>query len=116
MNKEFFSIVFTIVIVAAVLSVWLVGRQNGWFIHKSANDFEICRNEAGDTLCFNCKNFGYGITGISMRQYNDDILHVELNIHRENQSIMEVSLDTVNVRYVRLYDKTIPIKEIATCK
>jgi hypothetical protein len=117
MNRELFPILLTIAIVGVFLGVWLAGRQNGWFFHKSVSDVDICRNEVGDTLSLNWKSPGYGITGLSSSRYNDDVLHIELMLHRgsRNENV-KIYVDTVNVRSMEIYGKTIPIKDISLCE
>jgi len=113
MNRKLFSILFTIIIVAVVLCVWLTGRQNGWFIHQSAKDFDLCRNEGGDTLFLNLKNTGYGIAGWGTSRYNDDILHVDIKLNRGSRDKdVKIHIDTANVRYLDMCGKILLVKQI----
>ncbi|NDV96642.1 hypothetical protein D0T84_17235 [Dysgonomonas sp. 521] len=117
MNRELFPILLTVVIVGIFLGVWLAGRQSGWFLRKSVSDVNICRNEPGDTLSLNWRSPGYGITGWSVSRYNDDVLHLELMLHRGGQSNdAKIYIDTMNVRSLEIYGKTIPVKDIPLCE
>lgn len=117
MNKELHSILFTLIIVAVVIGGRLIGRNQGWFVRSSANDINIYRNVAGDTLYFNSKNPIYTISGWSASHYEDDILHVDLKLKRNrHNNRIEMYLDTANVHYVEIYGKVMPISGIPFSK
>lgn len=114
--RELFPILLTLALLIVGFGLWYAGRNEGWFIDKSAADISICRKDSS-TLQIEWKYPGYGIRGWSTSRHNNDILdisfHVSRNSYRE-QSI--ISIDTTKIRYIEIYGKMHTLKDIPICK
>lgn len=115
MSKELTSILLTLSVVAILFGIWFVGVQRGWYIRKSANDIELCRN-ATDTLSLRWKDPSYSITGWSAHNGNDDVLHIEVNLSKGYCPNPKISIDTTRIKYIKLYEQTYHISDIPACR
>lgn len=116
MNKELSSIVITLIILTAVFGVWFFLRYQGVLVRKSADDVLI--SQSGDnTLCLEWKDPCYGITGFSSWHCRDSVLHLDLNISRNAwKRAANIKVDTSRIRYVEIYGKEFPLKDIMVSK
>ncbi|MFV0330707.1 MAG: hypothetical protein ACK5KL_12950 [Dysgonomonas sp.] len=115
MSRGLSPILLTLIIAALIFGLWFAAMQKGWFIRKTADDINICRMNS-NTLQINWKGSAYGITGWSSSRYNDDILHVDLNLTKGRGGNIVLTIDTINVNYLEIYGKTISVREIPICK
>ncbi|MFV0312976.1 MAG: hypothetical protein ACK5KN_15180 [Dysgonomonas sp.] len=116
MKDRLSPILFTLIILAIVFGAWFAGNRQGWFIRKTSDDFKVSFNKNDTVICIQCKIPGYGITGWSTSRYNDNILHIDLNVSRDYRNDMTFKIDTVNVQYLELYGKMYPVKELPACQ
>ncbi|MDR1883301.1 MAG: hypothetical protein LBR26_11060 [Prevotella sp.] len=49
MKDKLFPVLFTLTIMAIVFGGWFEGNRQGWFLRKTADDFNICFN-GNDTI------------------------------------------------------------------
>ncbi|WP_029904196.1 hypothetical protein [Prevotella sp. 10(H)] len=116
MKDRLTPIILTLIILLIVFGAWFAGRQQGWFMSKSSDDFNICLI-GSDTISIQYKAPDYGITGwSSRREDNDNVLHIEVEISRWNQRGITVIIDTSEVEYIELYGKNFLIKDLQICK
>lgn len=116
MKDRLSPILFTLIIVVIVFGAWFAGNRQGWFLRKTADDFSICFNVKDTVISIQSKIPGYGITGWSTSRYNDNILHIDLNVSRDRRNDMAFKIDTVNVHYLELYGKIYHVKELPVCQ
>lgn len=117
MRNGLFPILLTLVILAIGFGIWFVGRNNGMFFRKVAEDLEICgTNPARDTLYVKWKYSGYDITSISTWRNDDDILHIDVGVSSGYSSNkVRLDIDTANVRRLEVYGKIYNLEDIPMC-
>lgn len=114
--RELFPILLTLALLTVGFGLWYAGRNEGWYIDKSAADINICRKDSAK-LQIEWKYPGYGINGWSASRHNDDILHISFHVSRNShrkQSLIEI--DTKSVRHIEIYGKMYALEEIPVCK
>ena len=116
MKDRLFPILFTLVILLIVFGAWFTGVRQGWFLQKTANDFNICFNVSDTVVSVQSKIPGYGITGWSTNRRDDNILHINVDISRNGRNKMTFKIDTATVQYLELYGKIYPVKELTHCQ
>lgn len=116
MRNGLTPILFTLTILVIGFGGWFIGRNNGLFFRKMAEDVVICGNTAKDTLSIKWKHSGYCITRISTSKHNDDILHVDVGVSRGyNADKVTLEIDTASTRRLEIYGKIYDLEDIPIC-
>lgn len=116
MKDRLFPILLTLIILCLIFGGWFVAREKGWFIKRSIDDISICRTINGDTVYIESNNTMYTITSWGALRNDDDTLHINFDLGKGYGGRINLEIDTLNVHYLEIYGKTLPLKDIPLCK